>query len=96
MKIRLTKKLRAEVQKYLDLQQRATHPRGSFDTGGRWHPSPAEVQSCCASIRAPSKSWPWSLMVHCRSLSHRAAASGYTVPTLRTALSRMNSEAARP
>ena len=57
---------------YLDRRARMAHPAGKFDTGGRWFPSDGEYQPCCYAIRSPSRSFPYSLMVHCRSLRHVA------------------------
>lgn len=50
-------------------QARHEHPDGKTD-GKRWHPSETERQPCCDRIRSPSAKWPWSLMLHCRTLSH--------------------------
>jgi hypothetical protein len=91
MTIRLTSKLRRAAQRYLDLQDRRTHPTGDTDTGGRWHP--AQPLPCCGAIRTPSRAWPWSLMLHCRTLTHVAHESGYPLPTLRAALRRLAGEA---
>ena len=55
---------------YADRQARATHPDGRFDTAGRWYPSEPERQPCCEHIRGPSRGWPYSLMLHCRTLRH--------------------------
>ena len=90
MTIILTSKLRRAAQRYLDLQDRRTHPAGDTDTGGRWHP--AQPLPCCGAIRTPSRAWPWSLMTHCRTLTHVAQESGYPLPTLRAALRRLAAE----
>ena len=55
---------------YLQRQARYDHPDGHGDNGGRWYPSDSERQACCNSIREPSRSFPWSLMTHCRTLKH--------------------------
>ena len=88
--MRLTHKLRRAAQRYLDLQDRRTHPTGDTDTGGRWHP--AQPLPCCGAIRTPSRAWPWSLMTHCRTLTHVAQESGYPLPTLRAAVLRVGDE----
>jgi len=90
MTIRLTQKLRRAAQRYVDLQARRIHPAGGTDTGGRWYP--VAPLACCHSIRTPSRSWPWSLMVHCRTMRHVAHESGYPLPTLRAALRRLAAE----
>ena len=58
---------------YARRQSRAVHPDGNFDRGGRWYPTDDEKQKCCASIRQPSRAWPYTLMSHCRSMAHVAA-----------------------
>jgi hypothetical protein len=58
---------------YLARRDRKTHPVGYFDASGRWEPSDKERQYCCSFIRSPSRAWPYSLMVHCRSFEHVAA-----------------------
>jgi hypothetical protein len=45
-------------------------PTGRNDSGGRWYPSDKEICSCCKSIRQPSREYPWSLWMHCRTLKH--------------------------
>lgn len=90
MKIRLTQKLRDAAQRYVDLQSRKTHPRGVFDQAGRWMPH--KEQECCKSIRTPSRAWPWSLMVHCRTMRHVAHESGYRLSILQAAVRRVISE----
>jgi hypothetical protein len=49
---------------------RLRHPDGSFDDGGRFYPSEKEVRDCCADIRAPSRTFPFSLMKHCRTAKY--------------------------
>jgi hypothetical protein len=79
------------VRTFLARQAREEHPAGKFDRGGRWYPAEAEAQPCCARIRTPSRSWPYSLLVHCRTLEHVAALYGVDVAELRRAV-----RAARP
>ena len=57
---------------YLHRQARRINPDGYFDNGGRWYPSETERQSCCSSIREPSREWRFSLNKHCRSMKHIA------------------------
>ena len=71
------------VRVYLDRQSRVQHPDGRFD-GGRWFPSDIESQSCCG-VRSPSRSWPWSLMLHCRTLRHVARLCDVSEAELRSA-----------
>lgn len=51
-------------------KERMTHPDGKFDNGGRWYPAVGEKCDCCRSIREPSRAYPYSLMVHCRTKVH--------------------------
>jgi len=88
--LRLTKKLRATAQRYIDLQDRRVHPSGTFDHAQRWKPD--RELACCALIRSPSRAYPYSLLMHCRSLTHVAAEAGYTVTTLRRAVMRLRVE----
>ncbi len=90
MTIRLTRKLRAAATRYIDLQSRTIHPRGVSDNAGRWMPS--QELECCKGIRSPTRSWPWSLMLHCRTMVHVAKDSGYELATLRAAVRRVEGE----
>jgi hypothetical protein len=56
------------VAAYIALSNRVANPEGSFDKQKRWYPDAR--CSCCATIRSPSKSWPYSLLVHCRTSEH--------------------------
>ena len=49
---------------YLARQARVTHPRGDTDNGGRWYPGAGEGGR--PSVRTPSRRWPWSYMLACR------------------------------
>ncbi len=75
--------LELAIECYARRQNRAEHPDGKFDKGGRWYPSEAEVQVCCSRIRTPSRTWPYSLMRHCRSVEHVAKLYGVSVTELR-------------
>jgi hypothetical protein len=57
---------------------RLHHPDGRFDEGGRFYPSEKEARDCCATIRAPSRAFPLSLMKHCRTIKHVAKLYGVT------------------
>jgi len=89
-KIRLTQKLRAAATRYIDLQSRLRHPLGDSDNAGRWYPN--NEQECCKGIRSPTRSWPWSLMLHCRTMVHVAQDTGYELTTLRAAVRRVEGE----
>lgn len=63
---------------------RLIHPVGQFDNAGRWYPSPAEDAGVSGTVRWPSRAWPYSLMVACRTRKH-VAALATTSPDLFTA-----------
>jgi len=56
------------VAEFVGLSNRATHPDGDFDKAGRWYPH--HKCACCSHIRAPSRAYPYSLLVHCRTAEH--------------------------
>lgn len=76
---------------YLARKDRSVHPSGRFDSASRWQPSDAEWQPCCSRVRPPSRAFPYSLMVHCRTAEHIAALYGVEEAALRKAV-----RAARP
>ncbi|MCK9428979.1 MAG: hypothetical protein M0R17_03075 [Candidatus Omnitrophica bacterium] len=55
---------------YIKLKERMIHPDGQFDNAQRWYPT--DEQSCCSRIRQPTRSYPYSLMTHCRTKLHVA------------------------
>lgn len=81
--ILLNKNLLGAAQDYINRQARNQHPDGSFDNAGRWFPSAREECGCCSNVRSPSRSWPYSLMKHCRSVEHVAILHGVDVSALR-------------
>ena len=62
--------MRTAEEIYATRKSRREHPDGTFDKAGRWYPSEAETCECCKHIRPPSRGWPYSLMVHCRTMKH--------------------------
>jgi len=84
--------LAAAVHEYLDRQSGACKPEGKNDKAGRWYPSAAEWCPCCDDIRAPSRLWPSSLYVHCRSMKHIAELYGVDVTELRRAVRKAREE----
>lgn len=55
---------------YESRQARRTHPEGRTD-GARWYPSPREDADGDGSCtRSPSRAWPWSFMLRCRTRQH--------------------------
>ena len=71
---------------YRKRRDREEHPDGHFDSGGRWWPSESEERGCCKSIRSPSRRYPYSLLVHCRTLRHIANLCGVKESELRAYL----------
>ena len=57
---------------YLARKNRSENPSGHFDSGGRWYPDLQEKCIFCNGIRPPSRSFPYSLLTHCRSMTHIA------------------------
>lgn len=71
---------------YRARQERRHHPVGKFDNAKRWYPDESEYRSCCGPVRSPSRAWPMSYMVHCRTLKHVASLYGVTPTEVRKAL----------
>lgn len=61
---------------YVERKARRVHPVGGLDKGGRWYPAAREVQECCRHVRTPSRTYPYSLLTHARSLAHVCALYG--------------------
>lgn len=51
---------------YKMLKNREINPSGSFDSGGRWYANNKEL----INVRTPSRAWPYSEMVACRTLKY--------------------------
>lgn len=64
------------VAAYTRRRDRTEHPTGEFDARGRWQPAEGERRPCCAAVRSPSAAYPYSLMLHCRTVAHVAALYG--------------------
>lgn len=64
------RELDTAARQYLRRKHREENPHGSFDNSGRWYPSESERQPCCSCIRAPSRGYPYSYLVHCRTAEH--------------------------
>ena len=84
-KLQIDSLLHAAAKTYLARHDRVEHPAGGFDRAGRWVPSAIERQDCCECIRTPSRAYPYSLMLHCRSAEHVANLFGVTPRELRRA-----------
>ena len=75
--------LAAAAACYKRRQSRLEHPSGTFDRKKRFFPTESEVCACCRKVREPSSRWPYSLMIHCRSMEHVANLYGVDVKDLR-------------
>lgn len=75
METAVINKLEEAAKEYIDRRDRTSHPDGKFDKASRWYPSVDEEQTCC-TVRSPSRSYPFSLMVHCRTIKHIATKYG--------------------
>lgn len=63
----LTHEQKVKTVYYL-MKNRLVHPEGTFDKAGRWYPD--NMYECCSDIRGPSRSYPYSYMLHCRTKKH--------------------------
>lgn len=61
---------------FLERRDRKTNPPGSFDKAWRFYIADEEVRACCLGIRHPSRSFPYSHMLHARSATHVAHVHG--------------------
>jgi len=50
---------------YLARKFRLVNPRGKFDDGGRFYPD-EEAEGGIPNVRPPSRAWPYSYMLACR------------------------------
>jgi hypothetical protein len=67
------------AKQYIARRDRTEHPEGTFDKAGRWYPTVSEKLNTSA-FRSPSREWPYSYMLACRSLAHVAALHGLSSP----------------
>jgi len=77
------KQILAAITEYISRQERRSNPQGSFGNHKRWHPSVQETCECCESVRSPSRAFPYSLMLHCRTAKHVANLYGVDEKELR-------------
>lgn len=79
---------------FIGRRDRTAHPHGKFDNAKRWYPSENETCDCCASVRSPSRSFPYSYMTHCRTMAHVANLYGVSVSELRKEVRRLDPDSA--
>ena len=77
------------LHEYHQRQTRQEHPAGAFDKAGRFYLAPEELTACCREIRPPSRAYPFSQMVHGRTLKHLANLRGVDPSVARKALARL-------
>lgn len=63
---------------YVARRDRKAHPRGRADNGGRWYPD-TDAEGGEPPCRTPSRAYPWSYMLGCRT---RAWCAQLPRPTL--------------
>lgn len=85
-------KLQAAVKLYEDRQSRHAHPAGTFDKAGRWYPAAEETCSCCDAVREPSRAYPYSYMVHCRTSKHIEQLFNLPAGSIRAEINRRDRE----
>lgn len=80
----IKKEILAAIDEYTKLKNREIHPDGEFDSGGRFYLK--DRYDCCKGIRNPSRAYPYSEMVHGRTLKHIAHKYGIDEKECRKAL----------
>ena len=75
---------------FINRKSRRTHPAGTFDNANRWYPTNEEECDCCATIRSPSRAYPYSLMVHCRTAKHIANLNDISLIDLKKEIKKIN------
>lgn len=65
-------RLGGAVSLYKALHTWALQPEGFFLGVGLWYPIDDEKESCCDGLPDPLPTSPWSLYLHCISLTHVA------------------------
>lgn len=60
----------AAAEHYIKLRDRDMHPAGNVDSAGRFFLD--RRYECCRGIRSPSRNYPFSEMVHARTVLHVA------------------------
>ncbi len=78
-------RVREAAVEYLARRDRRSHPDGEFDGAGRFYLDGGERQECCGTIRVPSAAYPYSYMVHARTVEHVARLHGADARAVRRA-----------
>ena len=86
----MNSKTQQAALEYVARKKRQAHPSGRRDNGGRWHPHNNERRECCDRIRTPSRAFPYSLMLHCRTAQHVASLYGVGLKELKKEIRKIN------
>ena len=68
-------KIRVAAAIYLRRRERIDHPKGKFDGAQRWYPDVSEGLDT-SSLRTPTRAWPYSYLLSCRTIRHCAKLAG--------------------
>ena len=64
---------------YQQLRDRKINPAGTFDSGGRFYAKNSDL----INVRSPSRAWPFSELVACRTLKYvKAVADKFKCETI--------------
>jgi hypothetical protein len=74
------------VDEYIRRRDRLSHPDGTFDKQGRFYLS--EVCDCCKWISSSSWGYPYSQLIHRRTLKHVCTLMGADIKLARKELRR--------
>ena len=85
-----TSTLETAAREYIARRDRHAHPVGEFDSAKRFTLDSSEHCACCAGIREPSRAFPFSEMVHARTLKHVANLFNVDESELRRAVKGIN------
>jgi hypothetical protein len=89
-------KIDAALALYTARQERQDHPAGTFDSAGRWYPDAEEYRACCQDVRSPTRAYPYSYILHCRTLKHVARLLDVPEAELRAANARNRARGIKP
>jgi hypothetical protein len=89
-----TAAIQRAAERYRRRRDRLEDPRGSCDRAGRWFPDYTE-NFVLRGYRIPSRTWPWSYMLACRTIAHCARLEGIPqlVSEVRKAARKLDQEA---
>ena len=73
---------------YFRRKNREASPSGRWD-GKKWFPTERERQPCCEEVRRPTRSFPYSLLAHCKTIKHLAALHSVDEKRLRLYINRI-------